>query len=488
MSILHLPYDDSAFMHQRGSTSYDMGTTIDMRTSSFLPEQYLFDQMLHPLASMSASQSMPYDIPHGFAPSHYHLSSVPYELHNLGNSHHQPPSSLDWTETTPRTHYPEPPSSSTQVFPSTSISQPSIFVSPSSHSVAPTATPATAQLSAPPPPPWTMSGSLDPSTGIYQIAPEHPRIRTAQACEKCRGRKAKCSGEHPACERCRVRGLRCEYAPERKMRGPNKVKRKVVDQSRKDSRRISVASTSSEASTLSFASSDASAADLLTPTAAASDSRPSSASSSSASSPNGSPGIQVVHTPAARRLGRPRPGHIDLSGTKLYDQIPLSFVPQDDTFAYDVNPSRRSSLPSSLADSFSNQSLGRSPSLGQVYTPSRELDVIDASIQRPRSNPIQLHHSFHMPLAHEAFSRSGSDLSMSAPLTPLSMRPSGAGLMYPMDFPADSLDFSGLDSHLDMTNVDAWDSVGADINITPRVTTDGHEKSFASFESQFIHN
>ena len=43
----------------------------------------------------------------------------------------------------------------------------------------------------PPPPSWAMSGSLDPATGIYQTAPEHPRVRTAQACEKCRGRKAK---------------------------------------------------------------------------------------------------------------------------------------------------------------------------------------------------------------------------------------------------------------------------------------------------------
>lgn len=35
------------------------------------------------------------------------------------------------------------------------------------------------------------TGSLDPSTGIYYRTPEHPRLRTAQACEKCRTRKAK---------------------------------------------------------------------------------------------------------------------------------------------------------------------------------------------------------------------------------------------------------------------------------------------------------
>ena len=42
--------------------------------------------------------------------------------------------------------------------------------------------------------PWdmgAMAGSLDVKTGVYQRVPEHPRVRTAQACEKCRARKAK---------------------------------------------------------------------------------------------------------------------------------------------------------------------------------------------------------------------------------------------------------------------------------------------------------
>jgi hypothetical protein len=37
----------------------------------------------------------------------------------------------------------------------------------------------------------TIGGSLDPATGIFYRTPEHPRLRTAQACEKCRSRKAK---------------------------------------------------------------------------------------------------------------------------------------------------------------------------------------------------------------------------------------------------------------------------------------------------------
>ncbi|KAJ3807398.1 hypothetical protein F5876DRAFT_79737 [Lentinula aff. lateritia] len=73
----------------------------------------------------------------------------------------------------------------------------------------------------------TLAGSLDPSTGIFYRTPEHPRLRTAQACEKCRTRKAKCSGEHPSCKRCSNRGLLCEYAKEGRVRGPNKPKPKL---------------------------------------------------------------------------------------------------------------------------------------------------------------------------------------------------------------------------------------------------------------------
>ncbi|KAJ7929540.1 hypothetical protein B0H13DRAFT_1859534 [Mycena leptocephala] len=68
----------------------------------------------------------------------------------------------------------------------------------------------------------TIGGSLDPATGIFYRTPEHPRLRTAQACEKCRSRKAKCSGEHPSCSRCLVRGLPREYVQAGHVHGPNK--------------------------------------------------------------------------------------------------------------------------------------------------------------------------------------------------------------------------------------------------------------------------
>lgn len=53
--------------------------------------------------------------------------------------------------------------------------------------------------------------------------PAHPRMRTAQACEKCRIRKAKCSGEHPSCQRCISRGLLCEYSNSGRVRGVGKA-------------------------------------------------------------------------------------------------------------------------------------------------------------------------------------------------------------------------------------------------------------------------
>ncbi|KAL1746133.1 hypothetical protein HDZ31DRAFT_21616, partial [Schizophyllum fasciatum] len=76
-----------------------------------------------------------------------------------------------------------------------------------------------------PPPLHAPARALDTAAGIFYRSPEHPRLRTAQACEKCRVRKAKCSGEHPSCKRCLARGLACEYAKEGRTRGPNKAKK-----------------------------------------------------------------------------------------------------------------------------------------------------------------------------------------------------------------------------------------------------------------------
>lgn len=193
MSILHFPHDESTFIHQRDASSCDMDVTLDIKPPAYPTDCFLFDQLLHPLVPMSSSHSMPYDLHGSFAPSHYQMVALPMELQYRSDAHystpvHSIPSNLGWTETNPL-FFPE---SSAQSHPPTSISQPSMFVASSSFgSLAPSASSISDGNAAHPPPPWMMSGSLDPSTGIYQIAPEHPRIRTAQACEKCRGRKAK---------------------------------------------------------------------------------------------------------------------------------------------------------------------------------------------------------------------------------------------------------------------------------------------------------
>ncbi|KAI0042372.1 hypothetical protein FA95DRAFT_1564382 [Auriscalpium vulgare] len=80
---------------------------------------------------------------------------------------------------------------------------------------------------------WVMWGIGSREAG--SLNPRASSLRTAQACEKCRTRKAKCSGDRPTCQRCLTRDLVCTYAPERKMRGPNKRKPHVA--STKTSRR-----------------------------------------------------------------------------------------------------------------------------------------------------------------------------------------------------------------------------------------------------------
>ncbi|KNZ78450.1 Xylanolytic transcriptional activator xlnR [Termitomyces sp. J132] len=73
----------------------------------------------------------------------------------------------------------------------------------------------------------------DPGVSLHpepeQAPPGRPtpseRQRTVQACDKCRERKTKCSGEHPVCQRCTTRGLICQYSSrEPRTRGPSKAR------------------------------------------------------------------------------------------------------------------------------------------------------------------------------------------------------------------------------------------------------------------------
>ncbi|KAF8120183.1 hypothetical protein K438DRAFT_1900145 [Mycena galopus ATCC 62051] len=56
------------------------------------------------------------------------------------------------------------------------------------------------------------------------LGPPLVRQRTTQACDKCRDRKTKCSGDHPNCKRCTARGLICHYSERERVRGPSKAR------------------------------------------------------------------------------------------------------------------------------------------------------------------------------------------------------------------------------------------------------------------------
>ncbi|KAI0933029.1 hypothetical protein AcW1_000031 [Taiwanofungus camphoratus] len=260
-------------------------------------------------------------------------------------------------------------------------------------------------------PSWSVSGSLNPTTGAFQRAPDGPRLRTAQACEKCRIRKAKCSGEHPSCQRCRARGLLCEYAPERRMRGPNKNKRKSViatdaeEPSPDSHRRLSVASSCSSASEAS-------------PGYRFPDSRRASAvgTSASASPDEQAPGAdrELLHphsflqdvpsplrypmqqsgsaTPSQQQASslrrRPRPPPINLGDAAYFNpgiHLSQQFTPDPAFHAHppiidDITPSyaaRRASLPSYLLHAYSPSDAASS------YTHSRSNSTSDGSIPRP---------------------------------------------------------------------------------------------------------
>ncbi|KAJ7264987.1 hypothetical protein B0H12DRAFT_217393 [Mycena haematopus] len=62
------------------------------------------------------------------------------------------------------------------------------------------------------------------NTDLDVLGPPHTRQRTTLACDKCRDRKIKCSGDHPICKRCTARGLICHYSERERVRGPTKAR------------------------------------------------------------------------------------------------------------------------------------------------------------------------------------------------------------------------------------------------------------------------
>lgn len=182
------------------------------------------------------------------------------------------------------------------------------------------------------------------------------------------------------------------------MRGPNKIKRKIANDS-KSSRRASIASveSSTSVSTSSDDPQDSIRKLSLSPSMSVEPghgqftmSFDATTPSKSTASPNLSPlsGSPSMGPQQISQQPKHRPSHIDLSGTKLYEHMPASFVPLTAfEFGPDVSPSgsnawRRASLPSYLLESFTNQYINRSPSLGSIYTPPRGIDVVDTTLTR----------------------------------------------------------------------------------------------------------
>ncbi|TFK33764.1 hypothetical protein BDQ12DRAFT_738606 [Crucibulum laeve] len=185
--------------------------------NSAVEQQYLFNVDSHPRYSASSSM-YDHNIPQPTSPHNISPQSWPSYDHAVPPASFLPSSPLNpWGGS-----YPTP-----APYPPPRLSPPAV-----SHPSGALQHSASRRL--------TLAGSLDPETGIFYRTPEHPRLRTAQACEKCRARKAKCTGECP-CGRCASRGLVCEYAKEGRVRGPNKPKPKgsSIEESRNLTRRRS---------------------------------------------------------------------------------------------------------------------------------------------------------------------------------------------------------------------------------------------------------
>ncbi|KAI0770888.1 hypothetical protein BD413DRAFT_476847 [Trametes elegans] len=316
MSTSHLSLDDFVFPGHKPHASYELSYALGAPPSSSLyPHPSMDSSTSDPQAPRHFSHISPESAhaylaeqPEAYLPQYY-SSAINYPYFNP----QLPPYASSDRPPSPRSVYTANPTWGTpEVYgaPYDATASTSTFLNSlqnvidSSHTTqmqqnAPPAPVAPQQSSSPTSSSWTLSGSLDPTTGVFQRSVEHTRLRTAQACEKCRIRKAKCSGDHPACQRCISRGLQCEYAPERKMRGPNKNKRKSISKrsepSPSDERRSSIVSVASTISSSSDASaSDAEAAAAAAAAAVNGASRPSSRASPSPGSHQSSVGPEAI--------------------------------------------------------------------------------------------------------------------------------------------------------------------------------------------------
>ncbi|KAH8091375.1 hypothetical protein BXZ70DRAFT_1011188 [Cristinia sonorae] len=209
---------------------------------------------------------------------------------------------------------------------------------------------------------WSMSGSLDPVTGVFQQTPEHRRMRTRQACEPCRHRKAKCTGE-ATCARCAKLNLPCVYKDGKNEAG--EAKKHLADKQKK--RRDSSASSSlgkrratedtSPPDTQRAASPKRLKRTATKEDMSCSDTPPShyspenstqgntdiSGSSSPAASPPNSSSTPESDgsPPTLGRLRTVRPGRLDLTDTPMFAVTPVADSRNLDA----VSSARRGSLP-----------------------------------------------------------------------------------------------------------------------------------------------
>jgi len=128
--------------------------------------------------------------PHILSP-HHSVYHSPSPFTNHATQQHTPQSWPPYDHSIPQSYpqsYSYAPYPSPSPFPAPRLSPPPIHHTPihfkSGQNNSPTSSQNQIQR-------LTLAGSLDPSTGIFYRTPEHPRLRTAQACEKCRTRKAK---------------------------------------------------------------------------------------------------------------------------------------------------------------------------------------------------------------------------------------------------------------------------------------------------------
>ncbi|KAI1785563.1 hypothetical protein LXA43DRAFT_899486 [Ganoderma leucocontextum] len=238
MSTAQVTFDDYAIPSPGSPQTYELSCLGISRPSSLYPHGHL-DASLSGSRLSGQVSHIPAGPTHTFLGQQphllmqYHVPGVPGPFIDLNApypSNGQPSSSRDlyaatsgWTDVDAYGGFYDPSSSAAFLHNLQSVIESSHTAQTQQQNtanIASSAQPSGAAQSS-----WT--GSIDFTTGVFQRSVEHPRLRTAQACEKCRIRKAKCSGETP-CKRCLDKGLQCEYAPERKMRGPNKNKRRAA--------------------------------------------------------------------------------------------------------------------------------------------------------------------------------------------------------------------------------------------------------------------